>query len=52
MVRFYSQNIKEDMNGNKIIGTELGSLWTDIAWQGIAPEGKVKLKSGKNQRNY
>jgi len=47
MVRFYSKNIKEDMNGNKIIGTELGSLWTDIAWQGIAPEGKVKLKSGK-----
>ena len=47
MVRFYSKNLKEDINGNKIIGTELGSLWTDIAWQGIAPEGGVKLKHGK-----
>lgn len=47
MVRFYSKNIKEDMYGNKIIGRELGSLWDDIAWQGISPEGGVTLKSGK-----
>ncbi len=47
MVRFYSKNIKEDMHGNKIIGRELGSLWDDIAWQGISPEGGVTLKSGK-----
>ena len=47
MVRFYSKNLKKDINGNTIIGTELGSLWTDIAWQGIAPEGGVKLKHGK-----
>lgn len=47
MVRFYSKNLKRDINGNIIIGTELGSLWTDIAWQGIAPEGGVKLKHGK-----
>jgi adenine-specific DNA-methyltransferase len=25
----------------------LGSLWTDIGWDGIASEGGVKLKSGK-----
>jgi adenine-specific DNA-methyltransferase len=47
MVRFYSKNLKKDIDGNIIIGTELGSLWTDISWQGIAPEGGVKLKSGK-----
>jgi len=47
MVRFYSKNLKNDIDGNTIIGTELGSLWTDIAWQGIAHEGEVKLKSGK-----
>lgn len=47
MVRFYYKNIKEDIDGNKIIGVELGSLWDNIAWQGIAPEGRVTLKSGK-----
>lgn len=47
MIRFYSKNLKKDINGNLIIGTELGSLWTDIAWQGIASEGGVKLKHGK-----
>ncbi len=47
MVRFYSKNIKKDIDGNGIIGRELGSLWDDIAWQGIAPEGGVTLLSGK-----
>lgn len=47
MVRFYSKNINEDIDGNKIISRELGSLWTDISWTGIAPEGGVKLKAGK-----
>jgi adenine-specific DNA-methyltransferase len=47
MVRFYSKNIKEDMYGNRVIARELGSLWDDIAWQGISPEGGVTLKSGK-----
>lgn len=47
MVRFYSKNLKKDIDGNEIIGTELGSLWNDIAWQGIASEGGVKLKAGK-----
>ena len=47
MVRFYSKNINKDIDGNKIISRELGSLWTDISWTGIAPEGGVKLKAGK-----
>ena len=47
MVRFYSKNLKKDIDGNLVIGTELGSLWTDIKWMGIAPEGGVKLKAGK-----
>lgn len=46
MVRFYSKNILIQ-NGKKIIAKELGSLWDDIPWQGIAPEGGVKLKKGK-----
>ena len=47
MVRFYSKNIKKDIDGHEIIGRELGSLWDDISWQGIAPEGGVTLLSGK-----
>lgn len=46
MVRFYSKNILVQ-HGKKIIAKELGSLWDDIPWQGIAPEGGVKLKKGK-----
>lgn len=46
MVRFYSKNILIK-NNKKIIAKELGSLWDDIPWQGIAPEGGVKLKKGK-----
>lgn len=47
MVRFYSKNLEEDSSGKKIIARELGSLWTDISWTGIAREGLVKLKAGK-----
>lgn len=47
MVRFYSKNIHKDIDGNEMIGKELGSLWTDISWTGIAKEGGVKLKGGK-----
>jgi len=47
MVRFYSKNLEEDSFGNKIIARELGSLWTDISWTGIASEGLVTLKAGK-----
>lgn len=46
MVRFYSKNIIE-LDGKKIIVKELGSLWDDILWNGIANEGGVKLKNGK-----
>jgi adenine-specific DNA-methyltransferase len=47
MVRFYSKNLQKDESGNEIIARELGSLWTDISWTGIASEGGVKLKNGK-----
>jgi adenine-specific DNA-methyltransferase len=47
MVRFYSKNLKEDQNGKTTITRELGSLWTDIPWTGIANEGGVKFKNGK-----
>jgi adenine-specific DNA-methyltransferase len=47
LVRFYLKNIKKDIDGKLIISRELGSLWTDIPWTGIAKEGGVKLKKGK-----
>lgn len=47
MVRFYSKNLHQDIDGNLVISRELGSLWTDIVWTGIADEGGVKLKGGK-----
>ncbi len=47
MVRFYSKNLRKDIDGNLVISRELGSLWTDIVWTGIANEGGVKLKGGK-----
>lgn len=47
MVRFYSKNLKEDQNGKITITRELGSLWTDLSWNGIADEGGVKFKNGK-----
>ena len=46
MVRFYNKNIK-DIDGKNIIVKEQGSLWTDIAWTGIAKEGLIELKNGK-----
>lgn len=47
LVRFYSKNLKKDINDTLVISRELGSLWTDISWTGIANEGGVKLKKGK-----
>ena len=47
MVRFYSKNLHNDIDGGLVISRELGSLWTDIVWTGIADEGGVKLKGGK-----
>ena len=29
----------------------LTDIWTDIAWEGIANEGGVTFKKGKNQKN-
>ena len=46
MVRFYDKNIGE-VEGDITIRREVGSLWTDIPWTGIAKEGGVKLKGGK-----
>ena len=46
MVRFYSNNIK-NIDGKNIIVKELGSLWDDLLWNGIANEGGVILKNGK-----
>jgi len=47
LVRFYSKNLKKNIDGELIISRELGSLWVDISWTGIANEGGVKLKKGK-----
>lgn len=46
MIRFYKKNIGE-IEGEMKILREMGSLWTDIKWTGIAKEGGVKLKGGK-----
>jgi adenine-specific DNA-methyltransferase len=46
MVRFYSKNLGL-IDNEKCFVRELGSLWTDIAWMGIAKEGGIELKKGK-----
>lgn len=43
---FYSKKIRE-LNGQITPTTLLTNIWTDIAWEGIANEGGVKLKKGK-----
>lgn len=43
---FYSKKIR-DINGELTPTTMLTNIWTDIAWEGIANEGGVKLKKGK-----
>lgn len=43
---FYSKKIRE-LNGEITPTTLLTNIWTDIAWEGIANEGCVKLKKGK-----
>ena len=43
---FYSKKIRE-LNGEITPTTLLTNIWTDIAWEGIANEGSVKLKKGK-----
>ena len=51
MVRFYIKNIM-NIEGKDLIVKEQGSLWTDIAWTGIAKEGNVKLKAGKKPEKF
>lgn len=43
---FYAGKVRE-IDGRSIPTTMLTNIWTDIAWEGIASEGGVKLKRGK-----
>jgi adenine-specific DNA-methyltransferase len=43
---FYANKVRE-IDGEKVPTTMLTNIWTDIAWEGIAAEGGVKLKKGK-----
>lgn len=45
-ISFYSKKIRE-IDGEKVPTVMLTNIWTDIAWEGIAKEGGVKLKKGK-----
>ncbi len=45
-ISFYSKKIRE-IDGEKLPTIMLTNIWTDIAWEGIAKEGGVKLKKGK-----
>ncbi len=45
-IAFYSKKINE-IDGNLEPTNILTNIWSDIAWEGIASEGKVQLKSGK-----
>ncbi|RGD88095.1 site-specific DNA-methyltransferase [Acinetobacter sp. SWAC57] len=43
---FYKKNVSV-INGELTATKLLTNVWTDIAWEGIAKEGGVKLKKGK-----
>jgi adenine-specific DNA-methyltransferase len=43
---FYANKVR-DLDGEKGPTIMLTNIWTDIAWEGIAAEGGVKLKKGK-----
>lgn len=45
-ISLYSKKIRE-IDGEKVPTVMLTNIWTDIAWEGIAKEGGVKLKKGK-----
>jgi adenine-specific DNA-methyltransferase len=45
-IAFYSKKIKE-IDGKEIPTTLLTNIWSDIAYEGIASEGGVRLKKGK-----
>jgi adenine-specific DNA-methyltransferase len=43
---FYDKNVML-IEGNLVPTELLTNIWTDISWEGIANEGKVKFKKGK-----
>ncbi|MFT5584153.1 MAG: adenine-specific DNA-methyltransferase [Cognaticolwellia sp.] len=43
---FYGKQVQE-IDGQRTASRPLTNVWTDIAWEGIAGEGKVRLKGGK-----
>lgn len=43
---FYSRKVRE-IDGKQVPTMQLTNMWTDISYEGIASEGKVKLKGGK-----
>ena len=43
---FYSKKIRQ-IDGELVPSLQLTNIWTDIAWEGIASEGNVRLKKGK-----
>lgn len=45
-ISFYSNKVR-DIDGVRTPSTMLTNIWTDIAWEGIAREGGVKLARGK-----
>jgi adenine-specific DNA-methyltransferase len=45
-ITFYANKVRE-LDGDIVPTTLLTNIWTDIPWEGIAAEGKVKLKKGK-----
>ena len=45
-ITFYVYKVRE-IDGEEKPTTMLTNIWTDIPWEGIAGEGKVKLKRGK-----
>lgn len=45
-IAFYSKKVQE-IDGVKTPVIQLSNIWADIAYEGIAKEGNVKLKGGK-----
>jgi len=45
-IAFYSNKVKE-IDGERVPTTLLTNIWSDIAYEGIAAEGGVRLKKGK-----
>lgn len=45
-IAFYSKKIR-NIDGEEVPTMQLTNIWSDISYEGIAKEGKVKLKGGK-----